>query len=396
MVNLFDISGSARWAPSTTAEQDRVGGVPLGEHDALLNPGPAADHLAIQSSTSEFLMCPGEARKRFPVDNAFGSYFIASHSPPPPTARPNPEGKRRRRRRREAEPQTIGKNPETWPLPETEPDDTPVAPLPPVASDAEGFVGSWIDWNEPAATDAPEKTNVVDWNDWATSTTTEHSGERFTMPATPRLKDFGGGGPISRRPRKTFDDRADPGRTWAATALKIVAGAAVAVAAIGVAASFIVSRPADIAGDQATTSSAMSAPQGAPAPLPVHAVHGCDPVDSVAITTSAGPGDTSTPRGAILGFEYSYYVERDAAKARSFVTADAHVGDEAALAAGIARYPLGVRYCVRIRPTTEPSVWDVDVEQELPTMQAKTLEYTIHTTEVAPASFRIKSINYRK
>ena len=54
---------------------------------------------------------------------------------------------------------------------------------------------------------------------------------------------------------------------------------------------------------------------------------------------SAEPGDTSTPQRAILGFEHAYFVDRSAVKARTFVTGDAQVGNEAAPAIGIAGLP---------------------------------------------------------
>lgn len=46
---------------------------------------------------------------------------------------------------------------------------------------------------------------------------------------------------------------------------------------------------------------------------------------SSSITISAEHGYTASPQGAILGFEYSYYVDRDAAQARTYVADDAHV-----------------------------------------------------------------------
>ncbi len=44
------------------------------------------------------------------------------------------------------------------------------------------------------------------------------------------------------------------------------------------------------------------------------------------VVTGLGPGDTTSGPGAILGFNYAYYVHRSAEQARRFLTADAALG----------------------------------------------------------------------
>ncbi|MFE3542571.1 hypothetical protein ACFXK0_06315 [Nocardia sp. NPDC059177] len=345
------------------------------------------------------------------MDNPFGAYFSSPDGATP--ARRRPQGKRRRRRRREAEPQTIGTNPEVWPPPEPEPfDDRPAAPpayVEPVYrtddEDDDGFTGDWNDWHdETAATTEPVRRDDVDWNDWATTTATEQSGDHVEMPVLPRLKDFGGGGTISRRPRKSYDDERydDPhGRTKAAAVIKGVVGALVFVVALGLAANIFLG-PGDRA-DEAKQAALAGAPttESAPtlvAPAPAHAVDGCESFRSPSITISADRGDTASPQGAILGFEYSYYVDRDAAKARTYVTDDAYVGDEAALAAGIATFPIGVKYCIHITraDSTDPSLWNVTVQQQWPGDTAiEKINQTMRTTEVSAGRYRITSIDHR-
>ncbi|UGT53209.1 hypothetical protein [Nocardia asteroides] len=343
------------------------------------------------------------------MDNPFGAYLSS-----PEPARRRPQGKRRRRRRREAEPQTIGTNPETWPPPDPEPytevpEGDPHALTQPIyrdPADEDGFTGDWNDWHSDAPVEpAPQRGDEVDWNDWATTTATEQSGDRVEMPVLPRLKDFGGGGPISRRPRKKYDDERydDPhGRAKAAAAVKGIVGALLFVLLVGVAAAIFLG-PDEKSGStqQAAVAGASStAPtQTAVAPPPAHAVAGCESFRSQSITISAERGDTASPQGAILGFEYSYYVDRDAAKARTYVTDDAHVGDEAALAAGIATFPTGVKYCIHITraDATDPTLWNVTVQQQWPGEAAiEKIQQTMRTAEVAPGRYRITSIDHRR
>ncbi|MFE9784331.1 hypothetical protein ACFYO7_03000 [Nocardia salmonicida] len=339
------------------------------------------------------------------MDNPFGAYFASPDATSP--GRRRPQGKRRRRRRREAEPQTIGTNPETWPPPDPEPfDDGPFQPAPvePVYRnpDDDGFTGDWNDWNDADVPVEPQRGDDVDWNDWATATATEQSGDHVEIPVLPRLKDFGGGGQIARRPRRNFDDeRYDEsgGKVKAAAAIKGIIGAVVFVVLLGLAATIFLG-PADkptttaqaaVSGTRATTSTVVP-------PLPAHALSGCESFRTPSITISAERGDTASPEGAILGFEYSYYVDRDAAKARSFVTDNAHVGNASALAEGIGSLPLDVKYCVHITKAdaADPTLWNVTIHQKWPgDATTEKINQVMRTTEVAPGRHRITSIDHR-
>ncbi|WP_194825755.1 hypothetical protein [Nocardia sp. XZ_19_231] len=340
------------------------------------------------------------------MDNPFGAYFASPDATSP--GRRRPQGKRRRRRRREAEPQTIGTNPETWPPPDPEPfDDGPFQPAPvePVyrnPDDDDGFTGDWNDWNDGDVPAEPQRGDDVDWNDWATATATEQSGDHVEIPVLPRLKDFGGGGQIARRPRRNFDDeRYDEsgGKVKAAAAIKGIIGAVVFVVLLGLAATIFLG-PADkpittaqaaVSGTRATTSTVVP-------PLPAHALSGCESFRTPSITISAERGDTASPEGAILGFEYSYYVDRDAAKARSFVTDNAHVGNASALAEGIGSLPLDVKYCVHITKAdaADATLWNVTIHQKWPgDATTEKINQVMRTTEVAPGRHRITSIDHR-
>lgn len=268
--------------------------------------------------------------------------------------------------------------------------------------DDDGFTGDWNDWNDADVPVQPQRGDDVDWNDWATATATEQSGDHVEIPVLPRLKDFGGGGQIARRPRRNFDDeRYDEsgGKVKAAAAIKGIIGAVVFVVLLGLAATIFLG-PADkptttaqaaVSGARATTSTVVP-------PLPAHALSGCESFRTPSITISAERGDTASPEGAILGFEYSYYVDRDAAKARSFVTDNAHVGNASALAEGIGSLPLDVKYCVHITKAdaADPTLWNVTIHQKWPgDATTEKINQVMRTTEVAPGRHRITSIDHR-
>ena len=358
------------------------------------------------------------------TENPFSAYFTppeaaaAEPTPEPPRKRP------RRRRRLEAEPQTIGTNPQTWPPPEPEPEvfdaeefepDYPTPAYSPpeqhdttdeivdaVTVDDDGFTGDWNDWTGGLPTTAtPATADEVDWDDWATTTATEQSGDYNANPTLPRLTDYGGGGKIAKRPRRNYDDErydGDRGKSRVVAAVGGIVGAVALVAIVGAVATVVgddTAAPTQAGGVQARAGAATTVTE---AVLPAHGLPGCETFRSPSITISAERGDVSTPQGAILGFEYSYFVDRSAVKARSFVTDNAHVGSEAALATGIAGLPQGVRYCVHITrgDANDGAVWDVAVRQQWPgDTTAEKIDYVIRTTEVADDRYRITSINYK-
>ncbi|WP_280220026.1 hypothetical protein [Nocardia neocaledoniensis] len=351
-------------------------------------------------------------------DNPFSAYFTAPETAA--AAEVEKPQRKRPRRRREAEPQTIGTTPETWPPPEPEvydeeaeefEPDYPAAYTPPEHDDPsgddgavdDGYTGDWNDWNTELPADAAAQArsgDEVDWDDWATTTAAEQSRDYVPTPTLPRLTDYGGGGKIARRPRRDYDDErydGDRGKTRVVAAIGGIIGAAALVAVAGGVATVFGddSTPAPSGGAGAPAASATTSTT---APLPAHGLSGCETFRSQTITISAERGDTATPQGAILGFEYSYFVDRSAVKARSFVTDDAHVGNEAALATGIAGLPQDVRYCVHITrgDANDTSVWDVTVRQQWPGDPApEKIAYVIRTTEVSDGRHKITSINYK-
>ena len=98
-----------------------------------------------------------------------------------------------------------------------------------------------------------------------------------------------------------------------------------------------------------------------PAVSPNTAV-GCPNRTDGRVTIGNGPGGTDTGPGAILGMQHAFYVDRDAAKARTFV-ASGTVG--IAQEAIDQQVPMGTSYCLRIEEVA-PNVYNVDVNEYRP------------------------------
>lgn len=292
------------------------------------------------------------------------------------TPEPEETGQRRRRRRPEHDP-AIGEDPEYWtPL---EPEDLP----PPDSPGAPGFHGDWDAWaRDLRARQAAREFEAVADED---------------RPALPPLKDFGGGGAVvrGRRARRDFDDGRVDQRRFRGAAMVGSAGAVVLVVLVVLVVNVFV-----LGGDPApapAVAAVSSAPRLVPAtptskaPRPGYATAECDTVRTPSLTVGALDGDTSSAQNAILGFEFAYYVRRDASKARSYATEDARIGSESAIAAGIQDTPPGTRYCVYIMPLS-PGVWNVSLHQQFPDEPVEKIAQRITTREVSPGSFRIVDV----
>ncbi|WP_280507257.1 hypothetical protein [Nocardia flavorosea] len=189
-------------------------------------------------------------------------------------------------------------------------------------------------------------------------------------PPPPTLQEQRGG--LSVRPHPELDDHdAISQRWWWRTAVWTTTVAAT-VAAIGAIVAFnlrtTTHEPPPAAGPagSAPTTTAAASTTALPASWE-HATAGCTRARSGSITIGADPGDHSSPQQAILGFEWSYYVERDAALARTFTTPDAKVSDQETIQAGIDSQPDGVRYCVYITAADNTGkVWDVELQEQWP------------------------------
>lgn len=113
----------------------------------------------------------------------------------------------------------------------------------------------------------------------------------------------------------------------------------------------------------ATTDSVAPVPENYP-----HATANCFATRTETTVVGAGPGDPATAPGAILAFEWAYYVDRNAARAREHVAADATVPDAATIQAGIDEVPDGTRYCVFLtRADADGNTWQVELHEQYPT-----------------------------
>ncbi len=83
------------------------------------------------------------------------------------------------------------------------------------------------------------------------------------------------------------------------------------------------------------------------------------------VTTGNGPGDTSSGVGAILGLQHSYYADRSATKAHTFVTPDVNLLPADALQKTIDQIPPRTNYCLRIE-TTSPDHFNVAITEYHP------------------------------
>ncbi|WP_327151194.1 hypothetical protein [Nocardia sp. NBC_01329] len=159
------------------------------------------------------------------------------------------------------------------------------------------------------------------------------------------------------------------GRVWPTVAWSLAVVATIAVIGAVVAVNVEAARRERVSpeANQAAASTIVAASTSA---LPAswdHATGGCTRTRTGSITIGADPGDHSTPQLAILGFEWAYYVERDAALARTFATPDARISRVGTLQAGIDSQPDGVRYCVYITAgDAGGEVWDVELHEQWP------------------------------
>ncbi|MFC9872069.1 hypothetical protein [Nocardia salmonicida] len=116
------------------------------------------------------------------------------------------------------------------------------------------------------------------------------------------------------------------------------------------------------------------------------------------LTIGRGPGDHTSGPGAILGFEYAFYSDRDGEKARSFVAPDADtVSSAPIIQRGIDEHvPRGTTYCAQINQIG-PDDYELDLTERRPGgTSAEDLLYTqLITTTVRDGRTMITAIVVR-
>ncbi|SUD49574.1 Uncharacterised protein [Nocardia otitidiscaviarum] len=122
--------------------------------------------------------------------------------------------------------------------------------------------------------------------------------------------------------------------------------------------------PATVAETQPPASSA-SAPPVAPVTASSDDPAICGPASEPGLVRGKGPGGTDTGPNVILAFEYHYYVDRDAVRARELVTDDSSVPSADRIQSGIDTIPSGTAHCITVR-TEEPERFLVGITEVRP------------------------------
>lgn len=109
------------------------------------------------------------------------------------------------------------------------------------------------------------------------------------------------------------------------------------------------------------------------------AAQACESAVSGSITTGNGAGDAKSTAGAVLAFQYGYYVQRDADAALEAVAKDRVVGDAKALQKGIDAVPEGTTHCVSIT-TGDKNSAEVEITETHPDGTELVHDQTVTTT----------------
>lgn len=94
-----------------------------------------------------------------------------------------------------------------------------------------------------------------------------------------------------------------------------------------------------------------------------------------------GPGGTDSGPDAIMAFQYSFYVSRDATRAWTFVAPDAAIPPASAIQTGIDRTPVGTSHCLTITGVA-PDRYDVDLIERHPDQSTVRYQQTVLTRVV--------------
>ncbi|MEV0252065.1 hypothetical protein AB0H76_36150 [Nocardia sp. NPDC050712] len=105
----------------------------------------------------------------------------------------------------------------------------------------------------------------------------------------------------------------------------------------------------------------------APPPPSATAALSCPSSADGKVTVGNGAGNTSSGPGAILGFQYAFYVERSGEKVRNYVAPDAeNISSADIIQKAISeQIPLGTTHCLRITEV-HPDAFDVDLTEHRP------------------------------
>ncbi|MEV5838593.1 hypothetical protein [Nocardia sp. NPDC052112] len=117
-----------------------------------------------------------------------------------------------------------------------------------------------------------------------------------------------------------------------------------------------------------------------PAPPSTSAALSCPASKDGKVTRGNGQGDTSSGPGAILGFQYEFYVDRSGERARRFVAPDAeNVSTAEVIQQAInEQIPVGTTHCLRIAEAAADT-FEVDLTEHRPDGTTNVYRQTIIT-----------------
>ncbi|WP_433661881.1 hypothetical protein ACQPW1_06785 [Nocardia sp. CA-128927] len=223
--------------------------------------------------------------------------------------------------------------PDSTSFPEPRPTPPPVPPrVPPVDREQDADKDSW--WNRPTDTGSvpkppPLTSPGLSWADDPIA--------KMLAPTTP----------VAPPP--------PPRRSGSHTGRNVIAGILAVVILIGLTVTVIL------------VSKNNGGDNPAPPGVSPSAALSCPATKDGKVTVGNGAGDTTTGPGAILGFQYAFYVERSGERARRFVAPDAeNVSTAEIIQKGInEQVPVGTTHCVRITELATDT-FDVDLTEHRP------------------------------
>ncbi|MFC9895326.1 hypothetical protein ACFVMC_16710 [Nocardia sp. NPDC127579] len=252
---------------------------------------------------------------------------------------------------------------------------TPPPVLPP-ADGAAVWAGAWDDWVSDPAHRAPESDaseddtlddDEIDRDDDPAWDVPEYDGATDYIDngtaARAAFRDRSGGRGILRA---ATERNAGGGRS---TTVRVVAVLVVWAVVVAVVALILTAngqeRPPTAA---PPVTSAPSAPATSTAASPWgHATLGCTKTRTPGAAVGAEPGSTASAVDAIFGFEWAYYVDRSATKARTYTTPDAAIPPSETIQQGIDQQPKGTRYCVYLtQADKDGNLWNIELHEQWP------------------------------
>ncbi|WP_433195181.1 hypothetical protein ACQP1G_40625 [Nocardia sp. CA-107356] len=123
-----------------------------------------------------------------------------------------------------------------------------------------------------------------------------------------------------------------------------------------------------------------SSPKAAPPPPSTSAALSCPASRDGKVTRGNGQGDTSSGAGAILGFQYEFYVGRNGERARKYVASDAeNVSTAEIIQQAInEQIPVGTTHCLRIAEVATDT-FEVDLTEHRPDGTTNVYRQTVTT-----------------